>query len=320
MTADDLSQALALSTAEGWNQTEKDWRLLLENPANICIVAEKDNKVAGTATALVHSGKIAWIGMVIVDNSLRGQGAGKMLMTQIIGKLKHVESIKLDATPAGQPLYKSLGFIYEYTIFRMTNQSLDLKGSLPAENPPGKDDTARIDGKITEKISVSTAEEVFVSDEKSSGKIAEEIFAFNEKNSGKIIEEIFEFDEKIFGADRRYLLAKLIEDFPGKAFIIKTGSKTNGYILGRDGSRFNYIGPLCADSFETTRTLISESLRSLVGKPVALDVPERQVEFINWLESAGFVKQRHFIRMYLNKNTYPGLPGSQYLISGPEYG
>jgi len=290
MTADDLSQALALSVAEGWNQTEKDWRLLLENPENICIVAEKDKKVAGTATALVHSGKIAWIGMVIVDKTLRGQGAGKMLMTQIIEKLKHVESVKLDATPAGQPLYQSLGFIDEYKIFRMTIQSLDPFGHSHSEDVP-----------------VGIGEMV------------------TEKKSGKILEEILDFDEKIFGGNRKYLLGKLIESYPEKAFIASTRSSLKGYILGRDGIRFNYVGPLCADSFEIARTLISESLRSLIGsaligKPVALDVPEKQHEFIKWLESEGFVTQRHFIRMYRNKNPYPGLPDLQYLISGPEYG
>jgi predicted GNAT family N-acyltransferase len=277
MTVDDLSQALALSVAEGWNQTEKDWRLLLENHDNICIVAVKDKKVAGTATALVHSGKIAWIGMVIVDKALRGQGLGKMLMTQIMEKLKHIESIKLDATPAGQSLYKSLGFIDEYIIFRMTIPSLN-----PFKFAAGEDVAERITGKITR--------------------------------------EIFTYDEKIFGADRRYLLGKLIEDFPEKAFFVRTGSVLRGYILGREGSRFDYIGPLCAESFETARSLISKSLRSLIGKPVALDVLEAKVEFIKWLESAGFVKQRHFIRMYLGKNPYPGIPDLQYLISGPEYG
>lgn len=285
MKPDDLSQALALSVAEGWNQTEKDWRLLLENPDNICIVAEKDNKVAGTATALVHSGKIAWIGMVIVDKSLRGLGAGKLLMTQIIGKLKHIESVKLDATPAGHPLYENLGFIDEYRIFRMTNQSPG-----PFEHSYDEDFPVRIDGIKTEK------------------------------NSGKIVEEILDYDEKIFGAGRRYLLRKLIEDFPGKALIARSGGSPKGYVLGRDGTRFDYIGPLCADPFETARSLISESLKSLMGKPVALDVPEGQEEFIKWLESAGFIKQRHFIRMYLNKNPYPGIPESHYLISGPEYG
>jgi hypothetical protein len=50
MISDDLNQAISLSISEGWNQTEKDWKLLLENPGNICIVAEYDNKVIGTAT------------------------------------------------------------------------------------------------------------------------------------------------------------------------------------------------------------------------------------------------------------------------------
>jgi len=277
MTGEDLSQALALSVAEGWNQTERDWRLLLENLDNICIVAERDKIVAGTATALVHSGKIAWIGMVIVDKALRGQGAGKMLMTRIIEKLKHIESIKLDATPAGQPLYKNLGFIDEYRILRMTNQSLKPFGYIP----------------------VITVNDISVDD---------------------IVNDIFSLDEKIFGVARSYLLEKLIKEFPERSFTIRTGSKLNGYISGRDGTRFDYIGPLCADSFETARALISKSLKTLIGKSVALDVPERHVDFIKWLESIGFVRQRHFIRMYLDKNPYPGIPGSQYLISGPEYG
>jgi predicted GNAT family acetyltransferase len=282
MNSSDLGQALALSCAEGWNQTEKDWRLLLEKPDNICIVAEKDEKVAGTATALVHSGKIAWIGMVIVDKALRGQGVGKLLMTQIIERLKHVESIKLDATPAGQPLYKSLGFVNEYKILRMINQSLQTGG---------------------------------LADLQTGGLADLQTGGLADLKTG-----ILGLDEKIFGVDRRYLLGKLNEYFPEKTFFVGTRGSLKGYILGREGTRFNYIGPLCADSFETARLLISKSLRPLIGKPVALDVTEKQEEFIKWLESAGFVKQRYFIRMYLHKNPYPGIPDSQYLISGPEFG
>ena len=126
MRAADLDQAFGLSLNEGWNQTMNDWKLLFENPENVCIVAEKDNRVAGTATALNHENKIAWIGMVLVDKSLRGQGAGKMLLENIINRLKHVESVKLDATPAGEPLYRKLGFIAEHKIFRMTCRLPDI--------------------------------------------------------------------------------------------------------------------------------------------------------------------------------------------------
>ena len=53
--------------------------------------------------------------------------------------------------------------------------------------------------------------------------------------------------------------------------------------------------------------------------PVGLDVPEDREDLIKWLESVGFVKQRHFVRMYLNDNPFPGTR-NQYLISGPEFG
>ena len=240
-------------------------------------MAEKDKKVAGTATAIVYSGKIAWIGMVIVDKALRGKGAGRMLLTNIIGRLKHIESVKLDATPAGHPLYQNLGFRDEYMIFRMTNPFLETSGYSDSEDVP-------------------------------------------ERISGDFAKKIFALDKIIFGADRSYLLSKLIENYPEKAFFIRRGDIVKDYILGRDGSRFSYIGPLCTDSLESARSLISKSLQFLVKKPVVLDVPEEKREFIKWLESIGFIKQRYFIRMYLNRNPYPGIPESQYLISGPEYG
>ena len=103
MRNEDLDQALSLSMAEGWNQTEKDWGLIIGNKHNVCIVVEKDNRLAGTATAMNYENKIAWIGMVLVDKSLRGMGAGKMLLENIIDRLRHIKSVKLDATPAGEP-------------------------------------------------------------------------------------------------------------------------------------------------------------------------------------------------------------------------
>jgi len=125
MLPGDLGEAISLGFAEGWNQTEKDWMLILDNPLNICIVAEHNNKIAGTAIAFCYANDVAWIGMVLVDKSLRGQGAGKMLLMYLIDNLQHIESIKLDATPAGQPLYSNLGFIEELKIFRMTNTCVD---------------------------------------------------------------------------------------------------------------------------------------------------------------------------------------------------
>jgi GNAT superfamily N-acetyltransferase len=277
MRAVDLDQAFGLSLNESWNQTMNDWKLLFDNPENVCIVAEKDNMVVGTATALNHENKIAWIGMVLVDKSLRGQGAGKMLLENIINRLEHVESVKLDATPAGEPLYRKLGFIAEHKIFRMTadclNYSSDLGHSVEPDN------------------------------------IDKDNFS-----------EVTKLDREIFGADRHYLLMNLLSKNPGRAYYLKKENSPDGYVFGRAGSRFNYVGPVSALNKESAKELILKALKSLNGQNIAIDILEDKVDLISWLESIGFVKQRHFVRMYLKVNPYPGIVKNQYLISGPEFG
>lgn len=255
----------------------RDWKFLLENKLNVSIVAEKDNRVAGTATALIHENKIAWIGMVLVDKVLRGQGAGKMLLEEIIARVKHVESVKLDATAAGEPLYLKLGFIPEHKIFRMTCRGFNY----PLDQFLDK-----------------------------------ELFNINQDNFSEAVKS----DQKIFGADRSHLLKNLFTENPGRAFYLKKKNVSAGYIFGREGSIFNYVGPVNAPTDDSARRLISAALQSLNNKDIALDVMEDKPEFISWLESIGFVKQRHFVRMYLNLNPYPGEVKYQYLISGPEFG
>jgi ribosomal protein S18 acetylase RimI-like enzyme len=276
MRHEDMDQALNLSVSEGWNQTEKDWKLLLGSKHNVCIVAEKDHRLAGTATAMNYENKIAWIGMVLVEKSLRGMGAGRMLLDHIIGKLRHINSVKLDATSAGEPLYTKLGFKPEYKLFRLKRDAGFFSSAVPST-----ENVCRIDKKI--------------------------------------FEDIIRLDKSAFGADRSYLLNNLLNNYPEKAFCIKNNNGI-GYIFGRDGSQFSYIGPLIAVSPENAICLISKALESLTGRPVAVDVPEHNKELINWLESMGFVIQRHFTRMYLNTNPFPGEVKMQYLISGPEYG
>lgn len=125
MQIGDVPEAMKLSTAEGWNQTEKDWKLFIRDPANTCLVAECENKVVGTTTAINYSHRIAWIAMVLVDKEYRGNGISKSLLQNAIEKLHTCESLKLDATAAGQQVYKKLEFRDEYAIARMTNVALN---------------------------------------------------------------------------------------------------------------------------------------------------------------------------------------------------
>lgn len=125
LEVEDIHKAMELVLTEGWNQTEKDWRLLIGNLQNICLTAEVDGEFAATATAINYSNNVAWIGMVLVKKRYRGKGISKMFLNSLFEGLKSCCSIKLDATPAGQPVYKKVGFTNEYRINRMVNVSFD---------------------------------------------------------------------------------------------------------------------------------------------------------------------------------------------------
>ena len=120
----DVEQALQLSEAENWNQTEKEWELLIGNKQNICVAATLGDKLIGTATVINYENKVGWIGMVIVDKEYRGQKISNLLLSGIIENSKNIISLKLDATPAGQPVYQKFDFTSEYLVYRFISMSV----------------------------------------------------------------------------------------------------------------------------------------------------------------------------------------------------
>jgi GNAT superfamily N-acetyltransferase len=278
MELSDIGSTMKLSRAEGWNQTEKDWKLFIENPDNVCMVAECDNKVIGTTTAINYSNQVAWIGMVLVDKEYRGQGISKSLLTNIFKKLESCKSVKLDATPEGQQVYKKLDFKDEYLIARIANSLMN--GML-------SDDDSDI---LPEPIQL------------------------------KHIQEIIALDEIIFGANRAQLIKFLVREYPDKAVLLKRNNRITGFALGRDGNKYQHIGPVTASNTVDAKILITKILKKLTNQPIVVDVPCDKGDLLTWLNSIGFIKQRHFTRMYKKENTIPGITGKQYLICGPEFG
>jgi hypothetical protein len=152
MQPGDIVSAMKLSNAEGWNQTENDWNLLIESPQNVCLVAEYNKKIIGTTTAMNYANQMAWIGMVLVAIESRGQGVSKLLLTNILKKLKSFKSIKLDATPAGKQVYQKFDFKDEYLITRVVTGSM--------KNLSFEDDTT-----LAESIRSKDIEEIVAFDE-----------------------------------------------------------------------------------------------------------------------------------------------------------
>ncbi len=116
----DIPAGMRLKDLEGWNQTERDWMRLLQLESARCFVAVRGGEVCGTVAALRYGAHVGWIGMVLVDPRHRHQGIGKSLLDHGLSYLDNqgVETVKLDATPAGHSLYVTRGFADEYEIER----------------------------------------------------------------------------------------------------------------------------------------------------------------------------------------------------------
>jgi GNAT superfamily N-acetyltransferase len=119
MTEADIPLGMRLKQQAGWNQLEKDWQRFLSLERDGCFVAELDDAPVGTVTTCVFE-SVAWIAMMLVDESHRGRGIGKALMQHALDFLDRlgVTTSRLDATSLGQPLYQKLGFISEYHLSR----------------------------------------------------------------------------------------------------------------------------------------------------------------------------------------------------------
>lgn len=116
MRATDLPRCAELNQCVGWNQLIQDWQRFLALEPQGCFVAEHEGRVIGTCTTVNYENRFGWVGMVIVDPTMRRRGIGTVLLQRGINYLKEigVETVKLDATPEGKLLYDTMGFVDEY--------------------------------------------------------------------------------------------------------------------------------------------------------------------------------------------------------------
>jgi predicted N-acetyltransferase YhbS len=133
LTHADIPAAQRLRQQAGWNQSDDDWRRLLAwDPAGCWVAVSDHGRVVGTTAVTSYGQRIAWVGMVLVDVEHRRQGIGRALLTHALAYLEQrgVQTVALDSTPEGQPLYASLGFVDAFELERW-------RGPLPANLPPG---------------------------------------------------------------------------------------------------------------------------------------------------------------------------------------
>lgn len=109
-TGRDAAGALALSDAAGWNQTADDWALFSRH-GRVLGRRSANGHLVATAAALPYGDAQGWISMVLVDPAWRHRGLATELLGECIAWLRAAGVTPvLDATPAGEPVYRRLGF------------------------------------------------------------------------------------------------------------------------------------------------------------------------------------------------------------------
>ncbi len=126
----DLTDALRLSTLAGWNQLKRDWVEFVRFRPEGAFTAVANGRVVGTVTSIDYQSRFSWIGMVLVDPDHRRLGIATRLMNAAMDSLSDCDTLKLDATDQGRPVYERLGFVPEWTWTRWRREPGPLHSSV----------------------------------------------------------------------------------------------------------------------------------------------------------------------------------------------
>ena len=296
---DDLEQhpgdVLALSEAARWNQTEADWRLMLNQGQGYAIWADGaggQRQLAASTIVLPYGHSFAWISMVLVLPDFQRRGYATRLLRHALDELsaRSVMAV-LDATPAGLALYRQLGFVDAWGF-----------GRYRCESPA----IAILDSAVTAGIRPL------------------------QDSDWPAIDTM---DSPVFGVSRLPVLRDLAQRLPGAAWVAHEQGRLCGLVLGRDGREAVQIGPLLARNETVAKTLLATALRAVKG-PVMVDLLDREMALREWLLGQGFMLQRPFTRMVHGTGTTaiagaiasasasaaPGSAEGLVLVAGPELG
>ncbi len=128
----DIAGCMALSAEAGWNQTPDDWTLFLDR-GTVFGLSGADQHPVATGAILPYGNQFAWISMVLVTSAHRRARIGTRILETCCSELTRRSLVAvLDATPAGEQVYRPLGFEPLFGLTRWQGE-----GAGRAATPPG---------------------------------------------------------------------------------------------------------------------------------------------------------------------------------------
>ncbi len=111
LTTAEFGFAVELANTMDWNMAAEDFAFMASLEPDGSFLLLDDSKRVGIATCISY-GKVGWFGNLIVDETSRRKGAGRMLVQHALDYLhaKGVETVGLYAYPQLKEFYGHLGF------------------------------------------------------------------------------------------------------------------------------------------------------------------------------------------------------------------
>lgn len=136
------------------------------------------------------------------------------------------------------------------------------------------------------------------------------------------IDALVSFDARYFGAPRKTLLARLLEEYPDTFLVAQQGPQVYGYIVGSPYDHACEIGPwVVAPGHPEVARLLFRALVAAVGpREYAFSGPERNPDLVAFAQEAGFTEAFRTLRMWWGQDLHPGDPRGIWAAAGLEKG
>lgn len=136
------------------------------------------------------------------------------------------------------------------------------------------------------------------------------------------LDSIAAFDALYFGASRRPLLDRLLQENPATFLVVRDADQVVGYLVGSPFDGSCEIGPwVVAPGHPAAARDLFYALVNVVGpREYSFSGPERNPELLRFLQEVGFSEVFHTLRMWWGKDLYPGDPAGIWAAGGLEKG
>jgi GNAT superfamily N-acetyltransferase len=123
ISPDEAPEVIKLMRKIGWDHPLEQTRqnIMWGGQGSFCLAY--DERIVATAICLKYSQRLAWIGLVISDPEYQRRGFARRLMNHAMEYLSDVDSVMLDASTAGFPVYDKMGYQSLYKIHVYTGES-----------------------------------------------------------------------------------------------------------------------------------------------------------------------------------------------------